>query len=119
MNLYENIKLLREFRGMSQEELAKEAGFKSRSSINKIELGKNDIPQSKLAAIANALRVSPVDLLDDNFSPVKDKDSHLSATLNYHPALTSKEKDLLDKYARLTDKQQDALSTLIDTIIDR
>lgn len=117
MNLYENIKLLREFRGMSQEELAKEAGFKSRSSINKIELGKNDIPQSKLAAIANALRVSPADLLDDNFSPVKD--SHLSATLNYHPALTCKEKDLLDKYARLSDKQQDALSTLIDTIIDR
>jgi transcriptional regulator with XRE-family HTH domain len=48
---------------MTQEELAKRAGYTSRSSINKIELGLTDIPQKKLALIAQALCVSPSYLL--------------------------------------------------------
>ena len=40
---------------MSQEELAKKLGYKSRSSINKIELGINDLPQSKVKEFAIAL----------------------------------------------------------------
>ena len=40
---------------MSQEELAFKLGYKSRSSINKIELGKADISQSKIKAFADAL----------------------------------------------------------------
>ena len=59
LELYKNIKRIREEKGMSQEELARLVGFKSRSSINKIEMGVNDITQSKLVAIANALGVSP------------------------------------------------------------
>lgn len=43
---------------LSQEELAKRLGYKSRSSINKIELGLNDITQSKVAEFAYALGVS-------------------------------------------------------------
>ena len=35
---------------MSQEELATKLGYKSRSTINKIEMGKNDITQSKIIA---------------------------------------------------------------------
>ena len=37
MNLYQRIKERRESLGMSQEELAKKLGYKSRSTINKIE----------------------------------------------------------------------------------
>lgn len=40
---------------LSQDELAKLAGYKSRSSINKIEQGKTDIPQTKIRDIAAAL----------------------------------------------------------------
>ncbi len=36
---------------MSQEELATKLGYKSRSTINKIEMGKNDITQSKIIAL--------------------------------------------------------------------
>ena len=57
------IKQLRIAQSMSQDELAKKCGYNSRSTINKIELGINDIPQSKLKAIADALKVSPCDLL--------------------------------------------------------
>lgn len=53
--LYINIKNRREELGMSQEELAKKLGYKSRSSINKIEMGINDLPQSKIKDFAVAL----------------------------------------------------------------
>lgn len=66
LELYRNIKRIREERGMSQDELARLVGFKSRSSINKIEMGVNDITQSKLVAIANALRVTPSELMGDD-----------------------------------------------------
>lgn len=66
LELYRNIKRIREEKGMSQDELAKLVGFKSRSSINKIEMGVNDITQSKLVAIANALNVSPGKLMGED-----------------------------------------------------
>lgn len=48
---------------MTQDELARKVGYTSRSSINKIELGFVDLPQSKIAAIANALGTTPAYLM--------------------------------------------------------
>lgn len=42
------VKELREAHGMTQEELAYKIGYKSKSSINKIEIGKQDMPRPKL-----------------------------------------------------------------------
>lgn len=53
------IKAQREALGISQDELARKLGYQSRSSINKIESGERDLPQSKIKAIADALEVSP------------------------------------------------------------
>lgn len=53
----------REELGMSQEELAKKLNYKSRSSINKIELGVNDLPQSKIAEFAIALDTTVAELM--------------------------------------------------------
>lgn len=55
----ERIKNRREFLGMSQEDLAKKLGYKSRSSINKFETDGRSLPQSKIVAIAKALLVTP------------------------------------------------------------
>ena len=44
---------------MTQEDLALKMGYKSKSTINKIELGKNDIPQSKIVNFAKALDTTP------------------------------------------------------------
>lgn len=57
------IKQLRLERDMSQDELAKRSGYGSRSTINKIELGINDVPQSKIKAIAEALGVCVGEIL--------------------------------------------------------
>lgn len=51
------IKNRREELGMTQDELAVRTGYKSRSSINKIEKGGNDIPRSKINMFAKALDV--------------------------------------------------------------
>lgn len=44
---------------MSQDELARLLGYKSRSSINKIELDQRNLTQSKIKAIAEALNTTP------------------------------------------------------------
>jgi len=49
--------------GLSQQELADRVGYKSRSSINKIELGKADILQSNIKKIADALYTTPAQLM--------------------------------------------------------
>ena len=45
--------------GMTQEELAHKIGCKSKSAINKIEKNKNDVNQSKLIRLADALNCPP------------------------------------------------------------
>lgn len=59
MKLYQRIKERREELGLSQDDLAQRMGYRSRSTIAKIESGKNDIPQSKIVAFAKALNTSP------------------------------------------------------------
>ena len=70
METHENIKLLREKMGLSQEALAEKVGYKDRSSIAKIESGSVDLSQSKIAAFAKALNVTPAQLMgiSDNLS---------------------------------------------------
>lgn len=63
MNIGQRIKLRREELGISQEELAKKAGYKSRSSINKIEVDGRGLPQSKIVLIAKALETTPTYLM--------------------------------------------------------
>jgi len=58
MPLHTRIKQRREELNMSQEELANKLGYRTRSSIAKIESGNSDIPQAKITAFAEALQVS-------------------------------------------------------------
>lgn len=44
---------------MSQDELAEKVGYKSRSSINKLEKDARNLPQNKILSLAEALDVSP------------------------------------------------------------
>ena len=56
---------------MTQQELAQKLGYKSTSTIAKIESGENDIPQAKLAAFAVALNSTLADLMGlNNVTPV-------------------------------------------------
>lgn len=57
--IYSRIKQRRTELRLSQDELAGKMGYKSRTTISKIEAGEVDIPQSKIIAFANALSVTP------------------------------------------------------------
>ena len=61
--LYDRIKSRRTELGLTVEELAHKMGYKDKSSISKIENGKADIPQSKIAAFADALQTPPAYLM--------------------------------------------------------
>ena len=63
MTIGDKIKQLRT--EWSQEQVARMLGYKSRSTINKIELGINELTQSKIVAFANLFGVEPWQLLND------------------------------------------------------
>lgn len=59
----QRIKILREKLKLTQEELAKRTGYTSKSSINKIEKGEVDLPQSKIEKFARALNTTPAEIM--------------------------------------------------------
>ena len=63
MTLYDRIRQLRIDAGMSQDDLARAMGYKDRSMITKIELGKVDISQKKILAFAKVLNTTPAYLM--------------------------------------------------------
>ncbi len=63
LQLYKNIKKRRTELHLTQSELATKMGYADKSMIAKIEKGLVDLPQSKIIAFAEALHVSPGDLM--------------------------------------------------------
>lgn len=59
LEIGDRIRIRREKLKISQDELAKRLGYKSRSSINKIEANSRNLTQSKIKAIADALETTP------------------------------------------------------------
>lgn len=67
--------------GITQEELAFRMGYKTKSAINKIELGINDVSQSKVIKFAEALHTSVAYLMgwdDEKEKPNIPEDDGLS-----------------------------------------
>ena len=62
-DLSTRVRLRREQLGLSQEELARRMGYRYRSSITKLEKCINDLPQSKVEELAQALETTPAALL--------------------------------------------------------
>lgn len=106
MTIGSRIKQRREELDLSQEELAKRLGYKSRSSINKIELGFQNLTQSKIKAIADALDTTPSYIMgwdDDEAVPTPEN-------------LTSEESALLAEFRSLSDEKQSLLLKLLETM---
>lgn len=73
MTMGDRIRKARLEKGLSQAELAELLGYKSRSSINKIEVEGRDIPRSSIVKFAQVLGVTPSYLMGwDNESSEKD-----------------------------------------------
>lgn len=96
---------------LSQEQLAERLGYKSRSAINKIEKGTNDVAQSKIPAYANALNTTIEYLLgivdDPNRYSLNDGDLIYQDSYQTYRLNNEREKDLLDMYRDLNDKTKE------------
>lgn len=72
LNIGKNILAARKRLGLTQEELAARVGYKTKSAINKIELGVRDLPQKKIAAFAQALDMTPGQLMGWDEKPAEE-----------------------------------------------
>lgn len=101
----DNILKKRRELGMTQEELAKRMGYKSKSTINKIEMGINDIPQGKIVKFAEIFGTTPAALMGWDDEEQKNTTEELQ--------LTDGEKVLLDLFNRVPDEQKDLVLQMI------
>lgn len=90
MTVGEKIKAARLKKGYSQTELAQLLGYKSRSSINKIEVNGRDIPRSSIVKFAKVLDVSPAYLMDWENEHLESNSSIYDKYENVFPIKTKK-----------------------------
>lgn len=108
-NIGENIRRMRKKRGLSQTQLAIKLGYKSKSSIAKIETGNGDVPRSKLPQFAEALNCSISYLTGWNELKTFD-DEHREKT-PYDV--------LCDKISSLSPSDMENVSDYIDFVINK
>lgn len=117
MELYKNIRSRRIALKMTQQELAQKLGYKSTSTIAKIESGENDIPQAKLAAFAVALNSTPADLMGlNNVTPVHNlPENTVTCTISEgKPQL----EELIRKLDSLSEKDLNRVISVIKPLIE-
>lgn len=100
MTICEAIKKRRKELKYSQEQLAYMVGYSDKTAISKIERGLINIPQSKIVAFAQALRISPGDLLDGN--------------VNEPPSFSDDEIELIEHFRKADIGTQTAVRKLLD-----
>ena len=109
MTVGERIREARIKKGYSQSELAKLLGYKSRSSINKIEVDGRDIPRSSIVQFAKILGVTPSYLMGwEDDDKQTDKVNPLGKF-----KISSHEKKLILSYRNKPELQQ-----VIDKLLD-
>lgn len=121
MKTGEKIRYYRELLELTQDELAIRAGYKTRSSINKIEKGENDPSQKALKKIADALNVNPAILIDDTKTPKNVSLSESMGQLDYdrlealhqNPRLGL----LFDRQAKMTDADIEFMLSMANRIL--
>lgn len=106
MPIGERIRQRREELGMSQSELAREVGYKSRSSINKLEKDdKNGVSREQLYKIAQALKVTPSYLMGWEDEDVA--------------TLTAMQEETMAKFLMLTHEHQLVVRSIVDTLTEQ
>lgn len=95
---------------LSQDELAKRMGYKSRSSINKIELGQTDVTRTKIIEFAKFLETTPTYLMD-----LEENDNYYGDITKTTEYLEDKP-DLLEIYNNIVNN--DNLVLLFDNVKD-
>lgn len=104
--------------GMTQDELAKRMGYTSKTTISKIELGRNDIPQSKIVQFADVLKTTPTFLMgwDDERQPQEEHHHYLNPETEEMAQEIADNPDLHMLFSALRDSQPDDLKLVADMV---
>ena len=103
MSAGEIIKKLREYKHLTQTDLAKRVGYADKSMIAKIEKGQIDLPQSKIFAFAKALDTTPSALMGlDGVSP------------NSMTITNPNEIQIIENYREASETTRKAINTLLN-----
>lgn len=111
LSIGERIKRRREELGLTQDEVAKRVGYKSRSSVNKLEL-QRDIPSKKIEAFAVALETTPSYLMGWTDNPSRNSHSEADLLSNNIPTTSIPEKNV-SEIIDLTNPKFSDLKTLV------
>jgi transcriptional regulator with XRE-family HTH domain len=107
VSVNEKIRLIRETKGFTQEQVAEKLGV-SPSAYGDIERGENDPKLSKLAKIAEIFEMSLADLVDlgeKGILNINFNNRGKQCTLIFGSSVTDKEMELKDKELALKDKE--------------
>lgn len=119
MTVGQKIKSRRIELNMSQDELAKKCGYKSRSSINKIEMSR-DLPLKKVKQMADALDLSVSYLMGWN-EPELDSigSSDTAIRMDTSILMTADEKELIETYRNLDEESKRQLVLMLAFLKDQ
>ena len=127
----ERIKKRREELNMTQAELARILGYKSRTSVYKMELGERGLPQKKIKQIAEALHTTPEYIMGWEEKPKPKSSTKIQfseeSSVNFHRLIDSiADKIELDKskiyeailkaMAELDERDQDKVLNYANTL---
>lgn len=114
MTFGERINKIRNEKGMTQDELARAVGYKSRSTIAKIESGERDVSQSMVIKFAKALNTTTAVLMgndnDDNKavqSPAPSDDDIKFALFDGSEGVTDEMYDEVKRFAKYIKEQKE------------
>lgn len=115
MTFGERINKIRNEKGMTQDELAHAVGYKSRSTIAKIESGERDVSQSMVIKFAKALNTTTAVLMgndnDDNKavqSPAPSDDELKFALFDGSEGVTDEMFEEVKQFAAMVKMREDA-----------
>lgn len=114
LEVHKNIKKYRLEKGMSQTELAEKVGFKNKASISIIESGRNDLTPDKVVKFADALGVSPMQLL--GWDKIEDVADTASSIINRHDELNDAFHDIRKKYDNSDDAGKKEIMTVLNLL---
>jgi len=111
LELYENIKKYRLERHLTQSQLADLVGYSDKGMISRVENGKVDLPQSQIQKFADALNVTPKDLMGWDEGTIGDVFASYRLFADAFSEIFRRFEDLNKNHKGIIYKQEDALST--------
>lgn len=120
MNIGQRIKNRREELCMTQQELANKMNYKSKTTINKIENGVNDVRQNMIVEFAKVLDVTPSYLMGWESDPTTPMGALSIEYDRGHSieSIAAQDVELLSLFHRLEDKNKEVVIKMITTLLE-